>query len=261
MNIRLNKEKSIGKVLYIVEGGKTEPYLLYKIFCNIMDYQMETILRKKGYHKYNSKQNPTSQVFVINAEESNIKNIDKDNEFLNRLFTELIENYDFNVDNAAIYYIFDRDNQSNTDPEFIWEMLSVLADSRDNDTERQGLLLLSYPSIEAFTLSNFVDQSSKLQFDTGSRLKQYLHEHNINHSSITKDTLIHAAQELIDAIDEMNLGELDIDAFGECNKKIFEYEENEYEQEALYKALSLLCVSLMDLGVIEAIHEMQEQDG
>lgn len=26
MNIRLNKEKSIGKVLYIVEGGKTEPY-------------------------------------------------------------------------------------------------------------------------------------------------------------------------------------------------------------------------------------------
>ena len=30
MNIRLNKEKSIGKVLYIVEGGKTEPYLMRK---------------------------------------------------------------------------------------------------------------------------------------------------------------------------------------------------------------------------------------
>ncbi len=34
MNIRLNKGKSIGKVLYIVEGGKTEPYLLHRIFCN-----------------------------------------------------------------------------------------------------------------------------------------------------------------------------------------------------------------------------------
>ena len=121
--------------------------------------------------------------------------------------------------------------------------------------------MLSYPSIEAFTLSNFVDQSFKLQFDTGSRLKQYLHEHDINHSNIIEDVLIHAAQELINAIVEMDLGELDIDAFGEYNRKIFEYEENEYEQEALYKALSLLCVSLMDLGVIEVIHEMQEQDG
>ena len=58
----------------------------------------------------------------------------------------------------------------------------------------------------------------------------------------------------------MNLGELDIDAFGKCNRKLFKYEENEYEQEALYKVLSLLCVSLMDLGVIEVIHAMQEQE-
>lgn len=28
MNIQLNKGKSIGKVLYIVEGGKTEPNIL-----------------------------------------------------------------------------------------------------------------------------------------------------------------------------------------------------------------------------------------
>ena len=83
MNIRLNKEKSIGKVLYIVEGGKTEPYLLHRIFCKIMNYQLETILRDKGYRKYNSQENATSQVFVINAEESNIKYIDRDNQFLN----------------------------------------------------------------------------------------------------------------------------------------------------------------------------------
>lgn len=81
MNIRLNKNKSIGKVLYVVEGGKTEPYLLHRIFCRIMDYQLETILRNKVYRKYNSKENATSQVFVINAEESNIKYIDKDNDF------------------------------------------------------------------------------------------------------------------------------------------------------------------------------------
>lgn len=132
MNIRLNKEKSIGKVLYIVEGGHTEAYILHRIFCNILDYQLETILRDKGYHKYNSKENITSQVFVINTEESNIKYIDRNNEFLNNLFMELIENYNFDVDNAAIYYFFDRDNQSNTDVKFIEDMLSVLENAREN---------------------------------------------------------------------------------------------------------------------------------
>ena len=58
MNIQLNKGKSIGKVLYIVEGGKTEPNILYSIFVKIFDYQFERILRDKGYHKYNSKDNP-----------------------------------------------------------------------------------------------------------------------------------------------------------------------------------------------------------
>lgn len=96
---------------------------------------------------------------MINAEESNIKFIDRDNEFLDNLFVELIENYDFDVDNAAIYYIFDRDNQSNTDAEFIRNLLTVLVNSRDNAYARQGMLLLSYPSIEAFTFSNFVDDS------------------------------------------------------------------------------------------------------
>lgn len=50
MNVRINKEKSIGKVLYIVEGNKTEALILYYIFCKIYDYQFESILRGKGYH-------------------------------------------------------------------------------------------------------------------------------------------------------------------------------------------------------------------
>ena len=38
MSIALNKDKSIGKVLYIVEGGRTEPYILWKLFTQIFDY-------------------------------------------------------------------------------------------------------------------------------------------------------------------------------------------------------------------------------
>lgn len=252
MSIRLNKEKSIGKVLYIVEGGKTESYILYRIFCHVLDYQMETILRDKGYHKYNSKENPTSQIFVINAEESNIKNIAKDNKFLDNLFIELIENYDFDVDNAAIYYLFDRDNHSNTDADFIRDLLSVLVNARDNSGfNRQGMLLLSYPSVESFTLSNFARDSFEQKFETGHDVKQYLHDGKINQSHISEESLKYATGEMLRAITKMNVSKFDIDAFGKCNQEIFEYEETEYSESGFYRALSLLCVSLIDLGILE----------
>lgn len=252
MNIQLNKGKSIGKVLYIVEGGKTEPNILYSIFVKIFDYQFERILRDKGYHKYNSKDNPYSQVFVINAEESNIKNIAKDNQFLDHLFVELIENYNFDVDNSAIYYIFDRDNQSNTDTKFIESMISLLTNSRDNrGYERQDLLLLSYPAIESFILSCSQQESFQKKFDTGNSLKQYLYECKTDYKKITEEVLIQAVNELFLALKEMGVKELDTDDFARQNQEIYQYEEGVYGREKVYQTLSLLCISLLDLGLVE----------
>ncbi len=254
MNIKLNKNKSIGKVLYIVEGEKTEPYILHKLFATVFDYQVETITRSKGYRKYNSKENPTSQVFVINAEESNIKYIDKDNEFLDNLFRELIENYDFDIDNSAMFYLFDRDSQSNTDSEMIKELIHSLTNSRENKNYlRQGLLLLSYPSIESFTLSNFHKNSFSEKFRIGDDLKRFLHEENINHQKITEDTLILATEELLNAFRVIGTDNFDIDNFENSNMDIFNYEENIFSKEELYQALSLVCISLIDLGLIEVI--------
>lgn len=131
-------------------------------------------------------------------------------------------------------------------------MLSTLVNSRDNEFERQGMLLLSYPSVEAFTLSNFVDASFSCKFETGNCLKQYLHSCDLNQSHITEDTLKHATKELIDAMVQMDMENFDVDAFGKYNMQIFENEEAGYECEKVYRALSLLCVSLIDLGVIDA---------
>ena len=102
MRIELHKDKNIGKVLFIVEGSRTEPYIMTKLFTSILDYQLETKLREKGYKQYNSKVNPDSKIFVINAQQSNIRFIEKDDGYLNNLFKELIEEYDFDIDNAAI---------------------------------------------------------------------------------------------------------------------------------------------------------------
>ncbi len=256
MNIRLNKNKSIGKVLFIVEGGRTEPYILRKIFTGILDYQFETYLRDKGYKKYNSKKNPTSQVFVINAEESNIKNIARDNKFLNNLFAELIENYDFNVDNAAIYYLFDRDHKSNTDSEFIDNLVAKLVNARDNEEyDRQGMLLLSYPSIESFTVSNFEKRSFNTQVETGNDLKQYIHELHYNHQRISEDTLKFAVNEMLNALRLIEDKEFDVDAFGNTSKRVFEFEEAVYQKTGLYRVLSLVIVALLDLGVLETEEE------
>ena len=36
--MRINKDKHIGRVLFIVEGSQTEFSLLRRIFCNILGY-------------------------------------------------------------------------------------------------------------------------------------------------------------------------------------------------------------------------------
>lgn len=87
----LKKGKRIGQVLFIVEGEKTEPNLIYRVFSGIFGYQMERIYRDKTYRVFRKTDDPLSRVTVINTEESNIGFIRKDNDFLNEMFRLLIE--------------------------------------------------------------------------------------------------------------------------------------------------------------------------
>lgn len=253
MDITLNKNKKIGEVLYIVEGEKTEPFILHRIFTKIFDYQLEIQKRNEKERRcYNSKKNPNSKVFVINTEESNIKFIDDSNAFLNNLFSTLMYDYDFDVDNAAIYYLFDRDNKSNTDPQLVEALLHKLTNALENpDYDRQGLLLLSYPSVESFTLSNFSENTLDSQFDTGHELKEHLHKQKFNQSRISEETLCHAIDELLSSIDKINGGVYELDDFMQCNLDVFHYEEEKRKKCNLYNALSMIGFSLLDLGLIQ----------
>ena len=158
--MRIDYQRPIGNVLCIVEGAHREFMILYKIFHDILGYQYESIRRSKGfsYKKYSSPENKHSRVCVINAKESNIGSIARDDEFLNDLFLELIEKYDFPVHRSAIYYIWDRDPLSNTDTGFIENQLHILQNAQDNGINMQGLLLLSYPSIEAYWAQCFLPE-------------------------------------------------------------------------------------------------------
>ena len=115
------------------------------------------------------------------------------------------------------------------------------------------MLLLSYPSIESFTLSNFMNDSFEMGFEIGKELKRYLHDLKINQSNINEKTLLFAVYEMMKALDRMSIYDFNVDTFGKYNDMIFSFEETEYEKNGVYRVLSLVCVSLIDLGIVEIV--------
>ncbi|MCT4663012.1 MAG: hypothetical protein N4A40_14235 [Tissierellales bacterium] len=250
-DIVINKNKKIGKVLFIVEGQTDEIYILRKIFTSIFDYQCQSIERAGKYRPSNLKDNPSSSVFVVNTQESNISDIYDENDYLDELFTELINNYEFPVDKAAVYYIFDRDVKSNS-KQHIEDLIYKLQNSRENEEfDKAGLLLLSYPAIESFTVSNFIDDSFDIAYELGNDVKTFLHSKNLANQRISKETLSKAVIEMTHSLETIGVSDYDLDNFGESNEKIFNYQENYYDENKVYKLLSLFCIAFIDLGLIQ----------
>jgi len=103
------------------------------------------------------------------------------------------------VNNAAIYYLFDRDPESNTDDRLIAGLIDKLKNSRENkDNMRGGMLILSYPAIEAYEISNFVDRTFELRARLGSEMKDYINKNAkvISMNKISRDSIIHAGAEM-----------------------------------------------------------------
>ena len=195
MGVKLNKDKRIGKVLFIVEGEKTEFLILRNIFTTIFDYQLETEKINNKYNIYNKKDNPLSSIFVVNSKQSQIESLN-DYEYLEKLYVKLRDEYKFPVENASIYYIFDRDIKTNN-LDTIKDLINKFNNSKESDTyDIPGLLLLSYPSLESFVVSNFQQDSFNLEFKLGSELKVYAHENNCNHQKISEETLKFAVDEM-----------------------------------------------------------------
>jgi len=263
MRFNLQKGKRIGQVLFIVEGENTEPNLIYRVFCGIFGYQMERIYRNGEYRVFHRTDDPFSKITVINTEESHIGFIEKNNEFLNRMFDLLIDDYGLDIDNAAIYYIFDRDPGSNTNTEFIRDMLGKLSSAREinEDMTRQGMLLLSYPCIESFVGMNLLNDSIRYCWtkgiEYGSALKHALHEDLLLPNKITEDTILHCAGELFCSLKQAGIDTTletfmnSLDQFSETNKEIFEWQESQHREKGQYGLLSLFIVALIDLGLIK----------
>ncbi len=232
--------------------------ILCKIFEKIFHYSYIRCYKdKKPYIKLVPKasEKSNSQVFVVNAKDSNIKYVN-DTEYLDSIFSMLIENYSFDFDNAAIYYIWDRDYFSN-DPLLINSLIQRLGNSRDSidSFDRQGLLLLSYPSIESYTYSNFHIKGSCLNevCDTGGNLKFILDSEKKLQNKICLNSIQNAAKQLYYSLDELNIHNINYDNFTSSNKLIFDYQEKEFMEIKKYHLLSLLSIALFDLGLLNIL--------
>lgn len=254
---KLNINKNIGKVLYIVEGEKREINLLSMIFRNILKYK-EIITRSrngKESFSYINTQNENSKIAIINSESSNISSINNI-EFIDSQVQNIkLYDLDFNYEDAAIFYIFDCDGIQ--DEKKFMAMLKKFTNSREPNEENKfdsigGMLLLSYPAIESFVISNFEEDMYKFneRFDFDSqRLKQYINDNKYDDSKLSIKTLNNAFIEMIKSLNNININKINLDNVADFNSKVFDFEILNKKQ----YMLSLLLISFVDLGIIEII--------
>ncbi|MFI3243099.1 MAG: hypothetical protein R3Y56_02460 [Akkermansia sp.] len=251
--MKLNRDKRVGNVLFFVEGEKDEFALLQRIFKDVLGYRVLT--KKKPSSQILVKgDNAINKVAIIKARSSSISS-SQDAEFIDTVYLELMSER-FPVDKAAIFFLFDRDPLSNPASQDVRKYLELLQDPYDNgndDYTRAGMLLLSYPSIEAHLVSHFGVIPAE-QFGLGKELKAKMdlwrREYHCAVSSISPDTLLQATRSFIDFY-ERELGEhFDIDEPTHRGLAVFDYEEEHYRTCGKYKLFSHLVQALIYLGVI-----------
>lgn len=155
--IKINKQKALGTVVYVLEGAKDEYRLFKNIFKKIFSI-MPIVCKKEttDLSKYQIKENKDSIVILINSQNSSIKSLEND-EYIKRIINKVSTQANIDMSNSAVYFIWDRDNKSNNS-ETITSLMEKYHNSRDNEYEMNGLLLLSYPSLESFIISCFEER-------------------------------------------------------------------------------------------------------
>lgn len=250
--MRVNRDKRIGRVLFVVEGSKTEFVVLRRIFCNIFGYSYYA--RKRTEADFFVKENdPYSKVAVINTRESNIRDISENEDFLDEVMDMLRNKYHFPVDQAAVYYLFDRDPDSNKDTALIRQYIDTLKNPYDNDNYyKAGQLLLSYPCIESYMFSCFKDCSYDIRFSIGADLKRHMGQNKeIQINKFSEETLIHATREFIDYLSSEGVVDIDLDDFSTTSATVFDKQESYFNNGEGFRLFSMLTLAFLQLGIIE----------
>ena len=252
--LQINKDQSIGEVIIIVEGEDEEFRLLKHIFTNILDYNYVSIRRgKKSQDVFISKSNMNSKVIVVNTANSSIKSIFEGENYYDNIYNLLSPRLGRSLKNIPIYILWDRDNESN-EQKVVKKALESFASAMDNEYEMNGLLLLSYPCVEVYELSNFQKQLWRGSFyqsnDAKKAKAEFFHRIKKNIRDIDENSLILAAENMHRTMKLFGITSYDPSNFKRENCIIFREEEDNYKYSKRFRALSLISIMLIDLGII-----------
>ncbi len=250
-SLKINYKRNIGTVVVAVEGSKDEFKILKQIFRNVLHYRyIEKSRNKKNFKDYDEfvmKGNENSKVIVINLKNSNIKDIQDDSEYKDELFKLLYIKYDIDIKNIPLYIIWDRDKKSNSKT-ITKELIKTLGNAYENkNANMNGLLLLSYPSIESFIIENF-DQ--RIKTIGNNNIKEYVSDYLYYIDDISNHTLLKSVVKFHKNLREFGIIGYDTSDCSELGLKIFEEEEQIYNKKGYYQLLSFVVVILIDLNII-----------
>ncbi len=250
----IRHNKSIGTVIFVVEGESDEFKLIHKIFHKILHYEVIISKRNspviKRYTRYASEKNKSSRIIVINTSSSNVRSLREHDEYRSEIFRKLIEEYKIDPKNAPVYYVWDRDAQSN-DKTQVRSLVNNLGSAYDNNYCENGLLLLNYPALEAYNMSCFKTTSKHVL----ASVKPYKKSPLCSLVFINEGKICLAAKSMHEALCGMGIVQdhscYDTEHFGCTNCKILKKEEEIYSKQHGYRLLSLLTIALLDLGIME----------
>lgn len=253
-NLKINKDKAVGLVVIIVEGEKEEFKVLKHIFTKILDYDYRYIKRSNILHDEYRSNNDKNIVLVINTKNSNIGTVISDENYKKQLKKLLKKEYNKNLKNVPIYIVWDRDKEKKDDKKIQSNYLKAIEtfySAYDNEYEMNGLLILSYPCVENYIISNFKKTSNKDVFISSQQCKSELKKLNPNINDINEKSLLLAAENMHKGLIDFRINSYDPSNLERINKIIFRKEEEIYKLDKNIKSLSLISMILIDLQIIE----------
>lgn len=269
---RIDKDKNIGNVIFVVEGGRpatggTELRLLKKIFADILGYEVQELRRGSDeFIGYGS--NPQFRVFALNLPKNQLTQLTE--ESLDELFCRLREEFEIKPEDCPIFFLYDRDVLSYKRNELRNTYVRKYTDPYGNDNGDQGQLLLSYPAIESYLLSclndNTFNQSCKMGTDAKVLLtnticpddcadKENLHMQTIDlvfseEADEAEKRLIHSVTEMDIGLEAMDITAYDLDALAPTLLDVYDYQQQKYIAEDTFSLFSFVGMALLELGVI-----------
>ncbi|MDR0832405.1 MAG: hypothetical protein LBM99_05865 [Bacillales bacterium] len=251
-NLIINKDIGVGLVIFVVEGEKTEFEIIENIFTKVFSY---TIITKKRFENepitfYEDEKFPNSKIVILNSSNSSLSSVRTGADYLDNIYRTLNFKYNIDCENAAIYYIFDRDRFSNS-PLLIKSLLNELGNSRDNGINPNGLLLLSYPSVESLLIS--YKEENVLNKKLYTKIKEYIYNNKYYPNTVNLEQVVNATLEMIKAIEDKSNKPFNtsiIDNFISTNLTVFRSQESHYSALDRYQLISLFTIAFMDLNLI-----------